>query len=61
MTRPAPDARITEDDAFLAAALEHASVPTLMMSIVHLTGDACLLRRPDPAAARRCPARSRAV
>jgi 4-hydroxyacetophenone monooxygenase len=43
--------RITEDDDFLAAALAHASAPTLMMAIVHLTGDASLLRgaiRPRP-------------
>lgn len=43
--RPA-DAPITEDDAFLADALTHASVPTLMMSLVHLTGDARLLDGP---------------
>ncbi len=42
-SRPA-DASISEDDAFLADALAHASVPTLMMSLVHLTGDASLLR-----------------
>src|SRR4029077_11253418 len=41
--RPA-DAVITEDDDFLAQALEHASIPTLMMSLVHLTGDTSLLR-----------------
>jgi 4-hydroxyacetophenone monooxygenase len=35
-----------DDDAFLAATLEHASIPTLMMSLVHLTGDAGLLRGP---------------
>jgi 4-hydroxyacetophenone monooxygenase len=35
---------ITEDDATIARMLEHASVPTLMMSIVHLTGDTSLLR-----------------
>jgi 4-hydroxyacetophenone monooxygenase len=49
--RPAP-APITEDDAFIARALERASVPTLMMSLVHLTGDVELLRgtiRPAPA------------
>jgi 4-hydroxyacetophenone monooxygenase len=34
---------ITEDDAFLAEALEHASIATLMMAIVHLTGDAAIL------------------
>src|SRR2546423_9303683 len=37
---------ITEDDAFLAAALAHVSAPTLMMSIIHLTGDASLLHAP---------------
>jgi len=46
MTRLPADARITEDDAFLAAALEHASIPTLMMSLVHLTGDPGLLGGP---------------
>lgn len=35
---------ITEDDAFLAEALEVASVPTLIMSIVHMTGDTAILR-----------------
>ena len=40
----AADAPITGDDAFLAEALRHTSVPTLMMSIIHLTGDASLLR-----------------
>jgi 4-hydroxyacetophenone monooxygenase len=43
--RPA-DAVITEDDDFLARALEHASIPTLMMSLVHLTGDTSVLRGP---------------
>lgn len=37
---------ITADDAFLAEALEHASVAALLMTIVHLTGDASLLRGP---------------
>jgi 4-hydroxyacetophenone monooxygenase len=37
---------ITEDDAFLAEVLTHASVATLLMSIVHLTGDASLLDGP---------------
>jgi 4-hydroxyacetophenone monooxygenase len=46
MTRPPSDVRITEDDTFLAGALEHASVPTLMMAIIHLTGDASLLDGP---------------
>src|SRR5512134_1128670 len=39
-------APITEDDAFLEAMVRHASVPTLMMSIIHLTGDASLLSGP---------------
>jgi len=38
------DVLITEDDAFLADALEHASIATLMMCIIHLTGDPSLLR-----------------
>ncbi len=44
---------IRDDDAAIAAALESASVPTLMPSLVHLTGDTGLLRgpiRPKPAA-----------
>jgi len=44
MPRQFTDEPITEDDAFLAATLEHASVSTLLMAIVHLTGDASLLR-----------------
>ncbi|MFQ5512931.1 MAG: FAD-dependent oxidoreductase [Myxococcota bacterium] len=43
--RPAPEP-ITEDDECIARALERASIPTLMMSIVHLTGEASLLRGP---------------
>jgi 4-hydroxyacetophenone monooxygenase len=35
---------ITEDDATIAAALESASIPTLMMSMVQVTGDTSLLR-----------------
>jgi len=35
---------ITEDDATISSMLEHASVPTLMMSIMHMTGDTSLLR-----------------
>jgi 4-hydroxyacetophenone monooxygenase len=46
MGRRPSDAPITEDDAFLAAALEHASVPTLMMSLVHLTADVSPLDGP---------------
>ena len=34
---------ITEDDAFLSRVLEDASIPTLMMSMVHITGDTSLL------------------
>ncbi len=43
MTPGFVSAPITEDDTFLAAALEHASIATLLMSIIHLTGDASLL------------------
>jgi 4-hydroxyacetophenone monooxygenase len=35
---------ITADDAFLARALEHAHIPSLMCALVHLTGDAALIR-----------------
>jgi 4-hydroxyacetophenone monooxygenase len=42
MRRPA-DEPITESDEFIADALRHASVPTLMMSLIHLTGDTSLL------------------
>ncbi len=45
-TRRPADAPVTEDDAFLADALEHASIPTLLVSLVHLTGDASLLNGP---------------
>ena len=34
---------ITEDDATIARMLEHASVPTLLMSIIHVTGDTSVL------------------
>ena len=37
---------IPEDDAAIAAALEDASIPTLMMSMIHMTGDASLLDGP---------------
>lgn len=36
-------AQITEDDAFIRVALEEASIPTLMMSLVHISGDAGIL------------------
>ncbi|MDJ0870002.1 MAG: hypothetical protein QNK03_28185 [Myxococcota bacterium] len=51
MLEPA-EARSTEDDEFITRALESASVPTLMRSRVHVTGDASLLHgpiRPQPA------------
>ncbi|MGD0313609.1 MAG: NAD(P)/FAD-dependent oxidoreductase [Acidimicrobiales bacterium] len=35
---------ITDDDQTIAAALEDVSVPTLMMSLVHMTGDPAVLR-----------------
>lgn len=34
---------IPEDDGLIASALEDASIPTLMMSMIHMTGDASLL------------------
>jgi 4-hydroxyacetophenone monooxygenase len=46
MIRRPAEAPITEDDEFLAWALEHASIPTLMVSLIHLTGDASLLDGP---------------
>lgn len=51
LRRP-PAAPIREDDEFIAAALERASIPTLMMSMVHLSGDPSILDgpiRPGPA------------
>jgi 4-hydroxyacetophenone monooxygenase len=38
--------RIDDDDATIAAALEDVSIPTLMMSMVHMTGDTSILRGP---------------
>jgi 4-hydroxyacetophenone monooxygenase len=35
---------ITDDDAAIAAALEDVSIPTLMLSLVHMTGDASIIR-----------------
>jgi 4-hydroxyacetophenone monooxygenase len=35
---------ITDDDATIAAALEDVSVPTLMMSMIHMSGDPSLLQ-----------------
>ena len=37
---------IPDDDAQIARALEDASIPTLMMSIIHMTGDTSLLDGP---------------
>lgn len=37
---------ITEDDAFLEQVIRRANLPTLLMSIVHLTGDDSILRGP---------------
>ena len=37
---------ITEDDDAIAAALEEVSVPALLMSMVHMTGDPSVLRGP---------------
>ncbi|MCR9106815.1 MAG: NAD(P)/FAD-dependent oxidoreductase [Gammaproteobacteria bacterium] len=45
-TGAGPQTMIDADDATIAAALEHASVPTLMMCMVHLTGDTSLLDGP---------------
>lgn len=36
--------RITEDDAFIAEALQHAHIPSLICALVHIIGDAELLR-----------------
>jgi 4-hydroxyacetophenone monooxygenase len=37
---------ITDDDDAIAAALEDVSIPALIMSMVHMTGDASILRGP---------------
>ena len=46
MSRENPHAglAVTDDDATIAAALEDVSIPTLMLSLVHMTGDASLIR-----------------
>ena len=41
---PDPYPRITEDDQTIRAALEEAHIPSLMVALVHLAGDAKLLR-----------------
>ena len=43
--KPAEE-KITENDAFIAEALKSANVPTLMMAMVHVTGDLSLLDGP---------------
>lgn len=43
-TIPVTGLPIADDDAAIAAALEEASVPTLLMSMIHMTGDASLLK-----------------
>lgn len=43
MTASSTPESLTADDDAIAAALRHANVPTLMMSLIHLTGDASLL------------------
>ncbi len=47
------EAAITEDDAFIAEALKHANVPTLMMSIIAYHRRHEPARRQDQAPARR--------
>jgi len=42
----APVVNIPDDDALIASALEHASIPTLMMSMIHMSGDTSLLDGP---------------
>jgi 4-hydroxyacetophenone monooxygenase len=48
MTAPNPHAGlpITDDDATIAAALEDVSIPTLMLTLVHMTGDPSYIRGP---------------
>ncbi len=43
ITVPPADEPIREDDEFIAAALQSASIPALMMSLVHVSGDTGLL------------------
>ena len=48
MTEPNPHAGlpITDDDATIARALEDVSIPALMLSRVHMSGDPGILRGP---------------
>ena len=51
-TRPESLRPITEDEAFIRSALAEASIPTLLASLVHLTGDHSVLKgavRPETA------------
>ena len=43
--RPA-EQPIVESDEFIERALQHAGIPALMMSMIHMTGDASLLDGP---------------
>ena len=45
-TNPHAGLPITDDDATIAAALEDVSIPTLVLSMVHLTGDPSWIRGP---------------
>jgi len=50
-TIPPAEAALEDDDAVIERCLEHASIPVLLMSIVHITGDTDLLDgpiRPQP-------------
>ena len=51
---------ITDDDATIAAALEDVSIPTLMLSMVHMTGDPSIIRRPTCGRRASSSTRSRA-
>ena len=44
MTLPHVGEPITEDDSTIAAYLEDVSIPTLLVSMVHLTGDPSWIR-----------------
>ncbi len=37
--------KITDDDATIEAALEDVSIPTLLLSMVHMSGDVSILER----------------
>ena len=45
-SQPQPGFNLPEDDALIARALEDASIPTLMMSMMHMSGDSSLLDGP---------------